>query len=150
MLPIVTILCAAAAAAQVPAATIASLDWLVGHWRSEAEPGEITEEVWISARAGKMFGMGRTVRGRLTHSFEYMRIEEGEGGLTFVAQPNGGPPTRFTMVSHARNHIVFENRTTDYPQRVVYRRVGDRLTATISLAGGSRPMRWSFRRIRPR
>jgi len=150
MLPTLAIVCAAAAAAQVPAATIQSLDWLAGNWRSESGPGEITEEVWIRARAGKMFGIGRSVRGRLTRSFEYMRIEEGEGGLAFVAQPGGAPPTRFLMVRHARNEIVFENRATDYPQRVTYRRVGDRLTATISLADGSKAVSWSFRRIRPR
>jgi hypothetical protein len=150
MLAIVSMVCAAAAAAQAPAVTVASLDWLEGHWRSEREPGEITEEVWIGARAGKMFGIGRSVQGRLTRSFEYMRIEEGEGGLTFVAQPGGAPPTRFVMVSHARNEVVFENRATDYPQRVVYRRQGDRLTATISLADGSKAVSWSFRRVRAR
>jgi hypothetical protein len=148
MLAIISIVCAAAS--QAPVSTVASLDWLEGHWRSESGPGEITEEVWIGARAGKMFGIGRSVRGRLTRSFEYMRIEEGEGGLIFVAQPGGAPPTRFAMVSHARNQVVFENRATDYPQRVVYRRQGERLTATISLADGSKPVSWSFRRIRPR
>jgi hypothetical protein len=57
------------------------------------------------------------------------------------------PPTRFAMVSQARNQAVFENRATDYPQRVVYRRQGDRLTATISLADGSKAVSWSFRRV---
>jgi hypothetical protein len=148
MLGIVSIVCAAAV--QAPAPAVRSLNWLEGHWRSESGPGEITEEVWIGARAGKMFGIGRTIRGRATASFEYMRIEEAEGSLVFLAQPNGAPPTRFRMVSQARGEIAFENRATDYPQRVVYRRQGERLTATISLADGSKAVSWSFRRIRAR
>ena len=148
MLGVVSIVCAAAV--QAPAPAVGSLNWLEGHWRSESGPAEITDEVWIGARAGKMFGIGRSVRRQLTRSFEYMRIEEAEGSLVFVAQPNGAPPTRFRMVSHARGEIAFENRSTDYPQRVVYRRQGERLTATISLADGSKAVSWSFRRIRAR
>jgi hypothetical protein len=150
---ILALACAAAAAVQLPAAAVESLDWLEGHWRADETSARnevrFTEEVWLEGIAGKMIGIGRSVRGRTTTAFEYMRIEQSEAGLTFVAQPNGAPPTRFPMIKHGRSEIVFENRATDYPQRVAYRREGDRLTATISLADGSKPMRWSFRRTRP-
>jgi len=39
---------------------------------------------------------------------------------------------------------VFENRDHDYPQRIRYWREGEVLMAEISLADGSKPMRWRY------
>jgi hypothetical protein len=91
-----------------------------------------------------MFGIARTVRDGATTIFEYMRIVEEERGLVFIAQPNGAPPARFPLVSQARNEIVFANPEHDYPQRIVYRREGNVLSGTVSLADGSRPMSWTY------
>ena len=137
-----------------PAVDIEGLEWLEGHWRVEDTRVHnlvrFTEEIWIEPSAGKMFGIGRTVRGQETQAFEFLRIEEAERGLVLIAQPNGDPPVRFPMVSHGRGEIAFENRANDYPQRISYRRSGERLVATISMADGSRPTSWNYRLERPR
>ena len=143
-----------AAAAAEPVFGVANLEWLEGHWREDDTRVHnlvrFTEEVWIEGKAGAMFGINRSVRDRATLSFEYMRIVEEDGQLVFIAQPNGAAPSRFPMVSHGPNEIVFANPEHDYPQRIVYRREGPRLTGTISLADGSRPMSWTFRLRPPR
>jgi len=151
MFPVLAIVCAAAAA-QAAAPDIESLSWLEGHWRTqEPRPQEVpsvSEEVWLEPVAGKMFGVGRTImRGVHTLSFEFMWIEQAKDGLVFNAQPNGAAPTAFPMVRSGPGEIVFENPRSDYPQRVTYRRDGDRLQATISQIDGMNPISWSFRRV---
>lgn len=153
MFTAVAIACAFAAA-QLPAPSVEGLAWLEGHWRAEDRRFHnrvrFTEEVWIEGTAGAMFGINRTVRDGGMTGFEYMRIVEEEGRLVFIAQPGGAPPVRFPMLSHALNEIVFANPAHDYPQRIVYRRKGDLLTGTVSLADGSKPMSWTFRLERRR
>lgn len=147
-------LAAAALAAVQATPSVESLAWLEGRWRAEdsgaGKQVEMVEEVWTDSAAGAMFGINRTVRGRKTIAFEYMRIVGEDGRPVFIAQPNGAPPARFPMVGHARNQIVFANPAHDYPQRIIYRRSGNVLTGTISLADGSKPMSWTFRLQRPR
>jgi hypothetical protein len=43
--------------------------------------------------------------------------------------------------------VTFVNAGHDYPQRIHYRATGDTLTAEISLADGSKAMRWTFNRV---
>jgi hypothetical protein len=45
-----------------------------------------------------------------------------------------------------RAEAVFENARHDFPQRIVYRREGKRLVATVSLKDGSNAMSWRYRR----
>lgn len=136
--------------AVAPIANIEDLEWLTGRWRAEKaglrDEARYTEEVWLKASGDKMFGVSRTMHMRETESFEYLRIEEeGRSRMVLIAQPNGGEPVRFDMISHAPGEIVFENRSHDYPQRVRYKRIGNRLHATISLADGTNPTNWNYR-----
>jgi hypothetical protein len=45
-----------------------------------------------------------------------------------------------------RGEAVFENPHHDFPQRIVYRREGKALIATVSLNDGSNAMSWRYRR----
>ena len=60
--------------------------------------------------------------------------------------PQGGAPVAFALVRHDTASATFENPAHDYPQRIVYARDGDTLTATISAIDGSKPRSWSYRR----
>ena len=53
-------------------------------------------------------------------AFEYLRIVERDGGLVYVAQPGGRPPTEFVLTELDRNRAVFVNPRHDYPQRIMY------------------------------
>lgn len=120
--------------------------WMAGCW--ELREGERwAEECWTVPRAGMMMGSGRTGTGERTASWEFMRIERGEAGLTFSASPGGAPWTSFSASEGGADGLVFTNAANDYPQRVRYWREGETLNAEISLEDGSRAMRWSFRRM---
>lgn len=137
----IAIVAAAALALQSFNPDISQLGWLSGHWRTEAREQGWTEELWSGTEGQSLLGLNRTVQGDRTGGYEFMRIAADEQG-----SPAGAPAVRFAMVESRANIVVFENREHDYPQRIVYRREGDRLFATVSLADGSRPMSWTFRR----
>jgi hypothetical protein len=138
---VAALLTAMPAAAQEP-----GLGWMSGGWCTEAKEGEQTCEAW-SEVAGGIAGMSSTRKGGAEVSSERMTIGMSEGQLTFIAVPSGAAaPTRFPLVSRHPTELVFENRGHDYPQRIRYWRDGDALMAEISLADGSKPMRWRYLR----
>lgn len=153
-------LAAAPASAQAPQAAqetnLSQLSWLTGHWRRQ---GPVTaggsvrfsEETWTDAQAGMMLGVGRSGSTFAPGHFEFLRIAMGpEGRLAYFASPDGAPVVRFDLVQASASSVTFENRTHDFPQRITYRREGDALHASISLADGSREQSWTWQLQPPR
>jgi hypothetical protein len=66
---------------QSPAATIADMAWLAGHWTGEGLGGLI-EEVWSPPRNGVMMGMFRLVRDGKPIFYELLTLAEERGSLT--------------------------------------------------------------------
>lgn len=125
---------------------VEQLGWLGGAWVSEGEDGW-TEEFWMEPRGGVMLGVNRSGKGERLGIFEYMRIaEDAHGGVAFWASPGGKPASAFPLVSTGPGEAVFANPAHDFPTRIVYRRVGDVLLATISGASGANAQSWRFRR----
>lgn len=126
----------------------ASPTWLSGYWLS-CEGGRETAENWIGADAGMLLGTNRS-----GDAYEFLRIApNGRGGLSYFSMPNGrSPPTEFAMTAHAGQRAVFENPAHDFPQRIIYERSGDTLTARIEGPGENgqtASMEWRFRRAAP-
>jgi hypothetical protein len=142
------VLIAAALLAAAPAAE-PDLAWLAGSWTTES--GESwAQETWSAPRGGVMLGTGLNGKGAAAKGFEFMRIaRDGDGTLTFWGSPEGTDPVPFRWERGGRGEAVFVNRSHDYPQRIAYRREGDALVATISLADGSKPQSWRYRRTPP-
>ena len=70
-------------------------------------------------------------------AFEYLRIVARDGGLVYVAQPGGRPPTEFVLTELDKRRATFVNPRHDYPQRIVYELSKDgTLTASIGFAKG--------------
>ena len=93
-----------------------------------------------------MLAVSRTVsRGRMS-AFEFLRIVEKDGGLVYIAQPNGGAPTEFVLTEFSATRAVFDNPRHDYPKRIVYELKPDGLTATIGFMKGGTPRRFEFKR----
>jgi hypothetical protein len=114
---------------------IAALHWLSGHWCMQ-RADELIEELWLAPSGGLLIGMGRTVKQGEARAFEYLRIERRQGAVTFLAQPNGTPPTPFRLTASGTDWARFENPIHDFPRRVEYRRTANGLSARISGPGG--------------
>lgn len=112
----------------------AGLSWMAGHWCSEAQ-GRRIDEVWLPEAGGALHGLSRTVRGGKVESFEFMRIVSDGDTASFHVQPNGAAPTVFVMADRGDGWIRFGNPAHDFPNRIEYRRDGDRLLAWISGPG---------------
>jgi Domain of unknown function (DUF6265) len=136
---------AAPAAADGPA-DLGELEWLAGIW--VAETGRSwTEERWAPARGGVMLGTSLSGKGEAASGYEFMRIAaDGEGRIAFWGAPEGKPAVPFRLVSAQRGEAVFENPTHDFPTRIVYRRTGSGMTATVSGPDGANRQTWRYKR----
>jgi hypothetical protein len=120
--------------------------FLSGCWEQRKEE-RWTEECWTDTRGGLMIGSGREGSGDSIGHWEWMRIERGAGGVpTFYGSPKGAPAVGFKAIEGDSKSITFINTSHDYPQRVRYAVTDDGLEAEVSLADGSNPNRWSYRR----
>ena len=127
-------------------AKLERLAWLAGAWTGTMGSSSI-EERWSPIAGGAMLATSRTVSGSRMTAFEYLRIVERDGGLVYVAQPNGRPPTEFVLTLVEDGRAVFENPLHDFPQRIEYARQGENgLRATISDQAGGRAQSFEFKR----
>ena len=117
------------------------LDWMGGHWCVEIGE-EIVEEFWLPPHGGVAIGLSRTRTGDRTTAFEYLRIVDVDGVSSYIAQPGGRPPTEFKRTAGGERWIRFENPAHDFPQRIEYRREGDRLHAAIAGPGEDGKEMW--------
>ena len=125
---------------------VAMPGWLSGGWSMQSESGAWSEEWWTPPKGGLMLGAGRSGKGDAIEWWEQTRIQLADGKLSFCALPKGQAGACFDAVAIERQSITFENAEHDYPQRIRYSRVGDELSAEISLKDGSKPNRWRFKR----
>ena len=130
-------------------AAMGDMAWLAGAWvGTRGAAGAISiEERWSPPLGGAMLGVSRTVsRGKMS-AFEFLRVIERDGGLVYIAQPGGRPPTEFALKELSPRRAVFENPRHDSPQRIMYELSAEgRLSASIGYAKGGRPQRFEFKR----
>lgn len=121
--------------------------FLSGCWEQRTEAGRWTEECWTDNRGELMIGSGRDGTGDKVGHWEWMRIERSaDGAVTFYGSPKGASPVGFKALEADGKSITFVNASHDYPQRVRYVVTETGLDAEVSLADGSNPNRWSYRR----
>ena len=130
-------------------ATVGDMAWLAGAWVGTRGTTGTTsiEERWSPPLGGAMLGLSRTVSHGTMSAFEFLRIVERGGGLVYIAQPGGAPPTEFVLTERVGTRAVFENPRHDYPKRIVYELSAEGgLSATIGYTRGGSPMRFQFTR----
>ena len=129
---------------------ISDLSWMSGDWQTAPGGRAQIEEHWTLPSGASMLGMSRTVAGSKTAEFEYLRIEQREDGIYYVAHPKGRcPGTDFKLTRAAAQEAVFENPAHDFPKRIIYRKTTeDSLTASIDGGEGTKQMTFSFRRMK--
>ena len=113
---------------------ISTLAWLSGSWLA-VEGDTRAEENWTVPAGGTMLATAREVRGKKTAFFEFLRIEEREGKLVYLAMPKARAATAFTLTKQGEKDATFENPEHDFPKRIVYRLEGDDVLVTRIDAG---------------
>lgn len=135
--------------AQQPPDLLRHAAWLAGCW--ELRHGQrVTREEWMPVAGGTMIGMSRTVIGDATREYEYLRLHVVDGRLVYMAIPSGQRETGFRAVTLTDSLLVFENPEHDFPQRVMYRPVGnDSLVARVEgeREGRTRGVDFPMRRV---
>ena len=115
--------------------TVSQLAWLAGTWRGGDGPVSF-EERWTPPAGGAMLAVSRTLKGDRMVAFEFLRIVERDGRLIYIAQPNGRPPTEFTLTAITPDSVTFENPTHDFPKMIRYtKRPDGALEARVSDGG---------------
>lgn len=119
--------------------------WLAGAWVMES--GAVwADETWSAPRGGMMIGSMRSGFGADLSEWGQSRIvRKADGRLSFVAQPGGGRPVEYPLVTMSEAAIEFANPSHEYPQRIRYERVGQLLIAELSRMDGSEAIRWQYR-----
>jgi hypothetical protein len=100
-----------------------ALHGLVGLWKMETSRGVLYEE-WqlqndhqLNGRSFKINNADTIVLERITlslqgHSINYSPV---------VSNQNNGQTVHFTLISATNQHYIFENKTHDFPQRIIYK-----------------------------
>jgi hypothetical protein len=125
---------------------VEAVGWLRGRWCGAHEGGTFCES-WRD-EGGALVGAGRFEREGRGFS-EALRVEAREGGVFYVAQPEGEGTTAFRLTRCGESEAVFENPAHDFPSRITYRRRGsDGLVAVAEGAedGGARRSEFTLTR----
>ena len=127
--------------APAPSPTVKDVAWIAGCWEFTRGPRHVVEN-WMPVEGGTMIGVSRTVNDGKTTEWEFLIIREGPKGLDYVARPSGQAEATFTSTRVSSAEVVFENPAHDFPTRIIYKRDGDALIASIE-----GPMNGQTRRI---
>jgi hypothetical protein len=114
-------------------AKLSDFGGMAGCWEQKNESKKllITEQ-WMKPIGDSILGMSRTVRNGKTTGFEYMRIEQAADGIVFISKPKENPDeTVFKLIRSTSSEFVFESAAHDFPQRVIYKIEGAKLTGRI-------------------
>lgn len=114
---------------------VARAAWLSGCWEMRSDT-RVTLEMWMPPQGDLMLGGSRTVVNGRVRETEHLRLAARADTLIYTALPSGQRETEFRSVGAADGPLVFENPAHDFPQRIIYRRIGsDSLVARIEGSG---------------
>jgi hypothetical protein len=125
------------------------LGWMSGCWRSGSGARE-TIEMWMPPAGGMMVGGSRTVANGRARAFEHLRLRAAGDTLVYTAIPSGQTETHFRSTIATADGFTVENLEHDFPQRIIYRRVGpDAMSARVEGPGpnGPRGFDMAFQRV---
>lgn len=110
-------------------------EWYIGEWANASADGELTER-WKKVNDSVFFGESYFVTPAKDTVFsETVALTETNGILSYtvtVPNQNDEKPVRFDATSVTDTEIIYENPKHDFPNKIVYRKVGnDSLVAEI-------------------
>ncbi|MCC7123826.1 MAG: hypothetical protein IT178_03200 [Acidobacteria bacterium] len=132
-----------------PLDPLAAVSWMAGCWSFRSD-GRTVDEQWMRPAGGVMLGMSRSVPDGRAGSFEFAVMHTQDGRLVYDARPEGQARTLFPLAKAGADEVIFENLAHDFPQRVIYRRLGnDRMQARVEgrTARGDQGFDYPFARV---
>jgi hypothetical protein len=137
------VLTAPALAADSPAAKVADLAWMSGHWEGPLAGGTL-EENWAQPKSGSIASLVRQTTAEKTAMIELIVIEEENDSLVLRVQqwnpgfsPRTPGPQVMKLVESAENKVVFEATGEGGLSRLGYSRPApDRFVISIRTAQG--------------
>ncbi|MDX1379936.1 MAG: DUF6265 family protein [Xanthomonadales bacterium] len=126
-------------------ASAGDLDWMLGCWET---PDGSAREVWVRQSPGQLVGMAAVASEGRVVFHEVLVVEVDGGGAHYTAHVQGQDATKFTAKTFNDGEAAFVNAAHDFPQKVHYRRDGDRLLASISLLDGGDQQSFDKQRCR--
>ena len=117
-----------------------SLYWVEGEWKGRVKGGMMFEN-WVMEEDSSLTGFSCIISHSDTIFREYMKIEERDGDIFYVANvPHNDGTVAFKLIECESKRCIFENLEHDYPTRIVYANtIGDMLLARIEGMRGNKP-----------
>jgi Domain of unknown function (DUF6265) len=128
---------------------VSDLGFMAGCWRGVTGSGTTIEEFYTTPSSNLIVGTTRYVRDGRTVDFEFTRIDQTDSGAVITPHPKGVRSVSFAPKVVTRDRAIWENASHDFPQRILYSRVGaDTLVARIEgrTARGERALEWRMAR----
>jgi hypothetical protein len=118
--------------AKAQSVSLADFAGLSGCWERTDKSGVTISEMWMKPAGNSMMGTGRTVKNGKTVDFEFLRIEQRDDGIFYIAKPKANATeTAFKLKTPVTDSYVFENPDHDFPQRIIYKISANALAARI-------------------
>ncbi len=111
-----------------------SLAWLEGAWTIETGRGQIVE-TWKIQNDSTLVGDSKFVKPNGEAAVqETLEMTKRNGEWVYISTvqgQNNNQPVSFKVFFARGSEFIAENTDHDFPQRIAYRRVGDRIFASI-------------------
>jgi predicted enzyme related to lactoylglutathione lyase len=109
------------------------LIWLTGIWESDGSTSQKNQYEYWRLTDNKLTGIGFSIRGSDTTLIDKLTILEDDGEMYYVADViENNTPVYYKIISIGDNHFISENYEHDFPKRIEYSLINDKLKAVIS------------------
>lgn len=139
MRPILILILLVLSATLCPAASVADLAWLAGHWHGTLANGATFETHYTGPDGGMIASVSKEVKKGRVVAFELEIFFEKDGRLIYQPHPNGKKSEHAFPLLHydgTARRAVFENKEHDYPQTFTFEQPSpDSLVITLSGPG---------------
>ena len=113
---------------------VENANWLIGRWENNSAEGNLSE-FWTKANDSTFHGESYFVIEKDTVFGEKVALMQRGTDFIYearVAKQNDEKPVPFKLTSSSEKEMVWENPSHDYPNKIVYHKVGnDSLVADI-------------------
>jgi hypothetical protein len=127
--------------------SLSSLECILGEWISDGDT-KSTKEIWIKTSPNTFEGTG-TVFDQTTKTttiVETLRLVMMSDEIFYIAKVSHNEyPIAFKLTSYENSTAVFENRTHDFPKKIVYK-LTNKNKMTVTVGDGEKSFTVEFER----